>query len=254
MLEFWIKQIIMVTVYIGTLMFSILNFSTETSRVLAPILTTVFVWVMNNTFSKDYQTKNEKELKDYQGKIDKEMEDYKNEWNQKLEDYKNKLDAELETHKAKLSKYTLVTKLQYELEFKIYTEIYELIQLNFQTVAGMVNDIKSNRKRDNHLEIIKKYKGETYRLRAVYGGYEMDNEFYKSLSLKNRPFYQEEIFNSILKIDGINKKVCDIYVNFIKNSIITEDAEKLATDVGKRLINLSILIRKRIENMKIIEG
>lgn len=31
-------------------------------------------------------------------------------------------------------------------------------------------------------EIIRKYKGETYRLRAVYGGYEMDNEFYKSLS------------------------------------------------------------------------
>ena len=240
MLEFWIKQIIMVTVYIGTLMFSILNFSTETSRVLAPILTTVFVWVMNNTFSKDYQTKNEKELKDYQGKIDKEMEDYKNEWNQKLEDYKNKLDAELETHKAKLSKYTLVTKLQYELEFKIYTEIYELIQLNFQTVSGMVNDIKSNRKRDNHLEIIKKY-NET-------GASVLSN------TLKNRPFYQEEIFNSILKIDGINKKVCDIYVNFIKNSIITEDAEKLATDVGKRLINLSILIRKRIENMKIIEG
>lgn len=240
MLEFWIKQIIMVTVYIGTLMFSILNFSTETSRVLAPILTTVFVWVMNNTFSKDYQTKNEKELKDYQGKIDKEMEDYKNEWNQKLEDYKNKLDAELETHKAKLSKYTLVTKLQYELEFKIYTEIYELIQLNFQTVAGMVNDIKSNRKRDNHLEIIKKY-NET-------GASVLSN------TLKNRPFYQEEIFNSILKIDGINKKVCDIYVNFIKNSIITEYAEKLATDVGKRLINLSILIRKRIENMKIIEG
>ncbi|MEE0137073.1 hypothetical protein [Fusobacterium ulcerans] len=157
-----------------------------------------------------------------------------------LEDYKNKLDAELETHKAKLSKYTLVTKLQYELEFKIYTEIYELIQLNFQTVAGMVNDIKSNRKRDNHLEIIKKY-NET-------GASVLSN------TLKNRPFYQEEIFNSILKIDGINKKICDIYVNFIENSIITEDAEKLATDVGKRLINLSILIRKRIENMKIIEG
>lgn len=31
-------------------------------------------------------------------------------------------------------------------------------------------------------EIIRKYKGETYRLRVVYGGFEMDNEFYKSLS------------------------------------------------------------------------
>ncbi|WP_308009297.1 hypothetical protein [uncultured Fusobacterium sp.] len=239
-MKFWKKQLLISTIYIG-IMLIFYNFSSnEVSKIVGSLLTTVFVWVMNKTFSIDYQTKNEKELKDYQGKIDKEMEDYKNEWNQKLEDYKNKLDAELETHKAKLSGYTLVTKLQYELEFKIYTEIYELIQLNFQTVAGMVNDIKSNRKRDNHLEIIKKY-NET-------GASVLSN------TLKNRPFYQEEIFNSILKIDGINKKICDIYVNFIENSIITEDAEKLATDVGKRLINLSILIRKRIENMKIIEG
>lgn len=239
-LKFWWNKFLISTVYIILIGVVYKFLSNETSKIIGTFLTTVFVWVMNKTFSIDYQTKNEKELKDYQGKIDKEMEDYKNEWNQKLEDYKNKLDAELETHKAKLSKYTLVTKLQYELEFKIYTEIYELIQLNFQTVAGMVNDIKSNRKRDNHLEIIKKY-NET-------GASVLSN------TLKNRPFYQEEIFNSILKIDGINKKICDIYVNFIKNSIITEDAEKLATDVGKRLINLSILIRKRIENMKIIEG
>lgn len=239
-MKFWWNKFLISTVYIILIGVVYKFLSNETSKIIGTFLTTVFVWVMNKTFSIDYQTKNEKELKDYQGKIDKEMEDYKNEWNQKLEDYKNKLDAELETHKAKLSKYTLVTKLQYELEFKIYTEIYELIQLNFQTVAGMVNDIKSNRKRDNHLEIIKKY-NET-------GASVLSN------TLKNRPFYQEEIFNSILKIDGINKKICDIYVNFIKNSIITEDAEKLATDVGKRLINLSILIRKRIENMKIIEG
>ena len=31
-------------------------------------------------------------------------------------------------------------------------------------------------------EIIRKFKGETYRLRVVVGGFEMDNEFYKSLS------------------------------------------------------------------------
>ena len=201
-MKFWWNKFLISTVYIILIGVVYKFLSNETSKIIGTFLTTVFVWVMNKTFSIDYQTKNEKELKDYQGKIDKEMEDYKNEWNQKLEDYKNKLDAELETHKAKLSKYTLVTKLQYELEFKIYTEIYELIQLNFQTVAGMVNDIKSNRKRDNHLEIIKKY-NET-------GASVLSN------TLKNRPFYQEEIFNSILKIDGINKKICDIYVNFIK--------------------------------------
>ena len=31
-------------------------------------------------------------------------------------------------------------------------------------------------------EIVRKFKGETYRLRVVNGGFEMDNEFYKSLS------------------------------------------------------------------------
>lgn len=31
-------------------------------------------------------------------------------------------------------------------------------------------------------EIIRKFKGETYRLRVVVGGFEMNNEFYKSLS------------------------------------------------------------------------
>ena len=31
-------------------------------------------------------------------------------------------------------------------------------------------------------EITKKYKGNTYRLRVVFGGFEMDGDFYKSLS------------------------------------------------------------------------
>lgn len=48
-----------------------------------------------------------------------------------IEDYKLEIDKELENHKIKLSSYTLVTKLQYDLEFKIYTEISEKIFLLF---------------------------------------------------------------------------------------------------------------------------
>ena len=44
-----------------------------------------------------------------------------------LEDYKLEINKELEKYKIKLSSYTLVTKLQYDLEFKIYTEVYENI-------------------------------------------------------------------------------------------------------------------------------
>lgn len=44
-----------------------------------------------------------------------------------IDDYKLEIDKELENYKIKLSSYTLVTKLQYDLEFKIYTEIYDKI-------------------------------------------------------------------------------------------------------------------------------
>lgn len=265
MLEFWIKQIIMVTVYIGTLMFSILNFSTETSRVLAPILTTVFVWVMNNTFSKDYQTKNEKELKDYQGKIDKEMEDYKNEWNQKLEDYKNKLDAELETHKAKLSGYTLVTKLQYDLEFKIYTEIYEKLA-KFFIATKELNAAMDTEKVTELKKIDSIYKKQ---LECIFTKIDI-----------HKPFYSEEIYSKIDEMIILTTKISEEFENYIEiyeeketeksfeaysSQSPTKDIKKYKIGYKKEMCYETIadyevkdkelvkLIRERIVNMKIVE-
>ena len=241
-MEFWIKQILTVVAYIGILMFSILNFSIETNRVLTPILTTVFVWVMNKTFSIDYQTKNEKELKEYQKKIDEEMEDYKNEWNQKLEDYKNKLDAELETHKAKLSGYTLVTKLQYDLEFKIYTEIYEeMFNLYIETskLKPMFDVTTTNEDIIKRLEVFTPTYNET-----------------SNIINKYRPFYSNEIYSIMLETRDIcNEEATAVHLTLQSTSYRFNymESRKRKDRIKNNLEEISNLIRKRIVNMKIVE-
>ena len=49
-------------------------------------------------------------------------------------------------------------------------------------LENMDNSIIPEKPLPTGTEIIRKFKGETYRLRVVVGGFEMDNEFYKSLS------------------------------------------------------------------------
>lgn len=236
-MEFWIKQILTVVAYIGILMFSILNFSIETNRVLTPILTTVFVWVMNKTFSIDYQTKNEKELKEYQKKIDEEMEDYKNEWNQKLEDYKNKLDAELETHKAKLAGYTLVTKLQYELEFSIYKEIYGELMLIMSKI-GKLSELVS--------------KGENNQLNTEKENWKKEKEKIDLKILQNQPFYSKDIANQITVIVGTFDAIVENIEN-INDANLTKNFTSVVMTTVKEIQNLATLIRERIEKMKIVE-
>ena len=75
-------------------------------------------------------------------------------------------------------------------EFFIWRVTYRLQELRFggldaktrELLENMNDSIMHEKTFTIGTEIIKKYKGETYRLRAVYGGYEMDNEFYKYLS------------------------------------------------------------------------
>lgn len=213
MLEFWIKQIITVIVYIGTLMFSILNFSTETSRVLAPILTTVFVWVMNNTFSKDYQEK-----------IDK-----------KIETYKNELDKKLETHKAKLSGYTLVTKLQYDLEFEIYTNLFGSLTEVLLSTRGMINFRKRNDK-------------------FYFDKYINDSNKFSDTFQKYYPFYSKKIHSICREIFLEGQEIKDEYEEYKKTGNFNEEKcnQKISrmTDLKEEV---SELIKKRIENMKIVE-
>lgn len=242
-MKFWWNKFLISTVYIILIGVVYKFLSNETSKIIGTFLTTVFVWVMNKTFSIDYQTKNEKELKEYQKKIDKEMEDYKNEWNQKLEDYKNKLDAELETHKAKLSGYTLVTKLQYELEFKIYTESYEMIEKFFVKITRIFNPII--------VEESLRIQDEIYQ----------DLEDFYHFKRKYKPFYAPKIsqkFSIIAYTINILMYEVNNCVERDRGESLKENLKKLQElkeykDFQEGCDEIAILIRERIENMKIVE-
>lgn len=155
-----------------------------------------------------------------------------------LEDYKSELDKKLETHKAKLSGYTLVTKLQFDLEFKIYTEVYELGQLHFKAIIAIFQRMTLD-KRDDFDSVIEKYN-------TSY------NAFMSSF-LKNKPFYQQKIFNKILKIFDLSDQVCIEYFEFEAKQKKSGAVMIISKNIERELDELSELIRERIENMKIVE-
>lgn len=241
-MKFWWNKFLISATYIILIGVVYKFLSNETSKIIGTFLTTVFVWVMDKTFSIDYQTKNEKKLKDYQGKIDKEMEDYKNEWNQKLEDYKNKLDAELETHKARLSGYTLVTKLQYDLEFKIYTEICDSVFELYIAVEKLSPSFDTVITR----EIAKE------RIDSFADAY---NEVSNKIN-KYRPFYSNDIFEILIEI----RKIAGLAGASFESSHIQLNEKFNYKESRERIVNMKKnidesckLIRGRIEKMKIVE-
>lgn len=155
-----------------------------------------------------------------------------------MEDYKLEINKELEKYKVRLSGYTLVTKLQYELEFKIYIEIHGLVESHFRIVSDMIFQMENNKIKDKS-ELIKKYE-ESY-------------EKILSNMYKNKPFYQKEICNKISIINNLNSEIFDIYIDFSEGDLIKGDLAKKGRDIGDTLEELSDLIRERIENMKIVE-
>lgn len=167
------------------------------------------------------------------------VEDYKLEINKELEKNKNELSKELEKYKTKLSSYTLVTKLQYDLEFKIYTEIYEkMFLLNIETEKlRPIIDVGGVNIRE--------------RLNSFSNIY---NEISRLIN-KYRPFYSKEIYEALIEIRNkcleesieVETSIDDIkYYNF---AFALERKRKIKENLEK----VSDLIRKRIENMKIIE-
>ena len=156
-----------------------------------------------------------------------------------LEDYKLEVNKELEKYKIKLSGYTLVTKLQYDLEFKIYTEIYEkmfLLYIETEKLRPIIDVAGANiRERLNSFSNIY---NETSRLINKY-----------------RPFYSEEIYNILTETRNeclkesteVEISIDDIkYYNYA-HSLVRK------REIKENLEKISILIRNRIENMKIIE-
>ena len=161
-----------------------------------------------------------------------------------LEDYKLEINKELEKYKTKLSNYTLVTKLQYDLEFKIYTEIYEkMFLLYIETDKLMparcgIDDLTN--------ENIEK------RLKVFYAIY---NET-SNLINKYRPFYSKEIYEILKKTrdicfkESVATELIIQKVGITFNYVISM-AQK--DQIRENLEKISNLIKVRIENMKIIE-
>lgn len=168
------------------------------------------------------------------------IEDYKLEVNKELEKNKNELNKELEKYKTKLSSYTLVTKLQYDLEFKIYTELISKISNTLNCLIKLKAEVneKTNRESYNKIaEIIE-------------------------ITIKYQPFYSKKIYKHLEVF--LNEIVRD-YQCIAGNNGVEINLKTLISIYGKNNIEvnldklyqyydqLSELIRQRIENMKIIE-
>lgn len=155
-----------------------------------------------------------------------------------LEDYKLQINKELEKYKIKLSSYTLVTKLQYDLEFRIYTEVYGLVEERFRIISDMIFQMNYN-KINNKSELEKSH-----------------NEIYEKIlssMYKNKPFYQKAICDKIAIINKLNSEIFKVYINFENEDLIIEDIAEKVKNIIDAIEDLSDLIRQRIENMKIIE-
>lgn len=157
-----------------------------------------------------------------------------------LEDYKNELNRELETHKAKLSGYTLVTKLQYDLEFKIYTEIVPVSSKYGILIAQLIDQIE--RKMDND-KITEKIKN-TLKMHD-----ELENKI-----AKYSPFYLEDISKNMIILLHTGMKIMEEANKYVKSSFCDIKECKINEEI--MILNsrkISDLIRERIENMKIVE-
>ncbi|WP_294763694.1 hypothetical protein [uncultured Fusobacterium sp.] len=157
-----------------------------------------------------------------------------------IEDYKLEIDKELENHKIKLSSYTLVTKLQYDLEFKIYTEISEKIFLLF-VETQIVTDFPVVP------TIIKE------KLEKVSDTYNITSNIIN----KYKPFYPKEIYNLLIETRNLCYKETKEFEENLKTNLKNFNiqlSEDRIEKIGQNIDNISELIRKRIENMKIIEN
>ena len=154
-----------------------------------------------------------------------------------LEDYKSGLNTTLETHKAKLVGYTLVTKLQYELEFSIYKEIYGELML-IMSKMGKLSELIS--------------KGENNHLSTEKENWKKEKEKIDLKILQNQPFYSKEIANQITKIVGTFNAIVENIEN-INDANLTKNFTFVVMTTVEEIENLATLIRERIENMKIVE-
>lgn len=160
-----------------------------------------------------------------------------------LEDYKLEINKELEKYKTKLSSYTLVTKLQYDLEFKIYTEIYEKMFLLYVETDKLKPDWDIETIDEIILERVGKFN-------IIYNDV-------SNLINKYRPFYSKELYDILIQTRNFayeesRSLQLSIAVNVRRVFNIIKSHER-KENMKLNLDKISELIRQRIENMKIIE-
>lgn len=160
-----------------------------------------------------------------------------------LEDYKLEINKELEKYKTKLSSYTLVTKLQYDLEFKIYTEIYEKMFLLYVETDKLKPDWDIETTDEIILERVGKFN-------IIYNDV-------SNLINKYRPFYSKELYDILIQTRNFayeesRSLQLSIAVNVRRVFNIIKSHER-KENMKLNLDKISELIRQRIENMKIIE-
>lgn len=160
-----------------------------------------------------------------------------------IEDYKLEINKELEKYKTKLSSYTLVTKLQYDLEFKIYTEIYEKMFLLYIETAKLKPDWDIETTDEIILERVGKFG-------IIY-------DDVSNLINKYRPFYSRELYDILIQTrDFAYEESRSLQLSIAVNVRIVFDfvkSHERKENMKLNLDKLSELIRQRIENMKIVE-
>lgn len=221
------KKGIIIIYIIGVLL---LIYLSEYKKLNATILFTLFsitIPFFEKAMTEDYRTR-----------LSKDLEDYKNVINEKMENQKKELNKELEEYKTKLSGCTLVTKMQFELEFKIYTEIYsDLLDAMYALNAILVS--KDNRERMRERG---EYFSEKQKNAGKFANY--------------APFLSKEIYSVVW---DIHNSGYEEYLAIGNAFLLKKDkydyagSRKRKKNMIKNMEKLSELIRNRIESMKIIE-
>lgn len=151
------------------------------------------------------------------------------------------LKTQIKEYKDFLASKNSVAKLQFELEFKIYTEIFDLIyNLNLETN-------KLAPKLDSPITVTEKKK----RL-------ENFKSTYNSLSValdKHKPFYLEEIYvkgKEIKCLCNLEAQALEKLINKKAVSFPYKDSQKRKEKINENLDEVTALIKNRIVNMGMI--
>lgn len=136
---------------------------------------------------------------------------YQNKKDKELLDYKNSIAKDMEFYKSNLTGYKLVTKLQFELEFSIYKELYSEIMTIFFNIETQ------------NKETIK-----------------LQKATFDTKVLQYHPYIEEKIFNQITDISILIK----LYLYSSEGTtseVVIEEIKILSQLIKKRIEGMKII-------------